>query len=224
MKEFEKIGIHLSLKDKVYASLKSQIIKGALEPNQHLSDAKLAEVMNISRAPIREAFNMLEKEGFVTIIPRKGARVSSISEKEVENIWEIRAVLEGYAARTAALNCTDNELKKMADSLHELLQEPFDISRYSRSDMKMHELLYKYLENSMLREIIARVRQNALRILNFASKKLAYDKKSAVQDTREHMKIVDALKARDPDGTEAAVFLHIQNSKKRIIQAIENRE
>ena len=224
MKEFEKIGIHLSLKDKVYESIKSQIIRGALEPNRHLSEAKLSEAMNISRAPIREAINMLEKEGFVTIIPRKGARVSDISKEEVENIWEIRSVLEGYAARTAARKCTDIELQKMGAILDQISQEDYNFTTYTRADSKMHELLYKHLENTMLKETIARIRQNALRILNFALKKLVFDIKSAIQDTHEHIKIVAALKTHDPQRTEAAVKFHLKNSKQRIIQALETRE
>ena len=223
MKEFEKIGLHLSLKDRVYESIKTQIIRGTLKPNQHLSEAMLSEAMNISRAPIREAINMLEKEGFVTIIPRKGARVSGITREEVENIWELRSVLEGYAARTAARKCTENELEKMEATLDKLLQEPFKISSYTHSDLKMHELLYKHLDNTMLKEIIARVRQNALRILNFASKKLEFDKKSAIADTHEHKKIVAALKARDPQKAESAVKQHLANSKQRIIFTLEDR-
>jgi DNA-binding GntR family transcriptional regulator len=167
---------------------------------------------------------MLEKEGFVTIIPRKGARVSSISKEEVENIWEIRSVLEGYAARTAARKCTESELQKMEAILEKISQEEYNFPSYTRADMKMHELLYKHLENKMLKETIERVRQNALRILNLALKKLVFDKKSAIQDTHDHIKIVDALKTHDPERTETAFKLHLKNSKQRIIQALENRE
>lgn len=224
MKDFEKIGIHLSLKDKVYESIKSQIIKGKLEPNRHLSEAELSEAMNISRAPIREALNMLEKERFVTIIPRKGASVSGISKEEVENIWEIRSILEPYAARTAALKCQENELNKIGDKLNKILQEPYDFSGYTSSDLELHELLYKYLENKMLKELIVLVRQNVLRILNFAQGKSVFSKNIAFQDTHEHILIIEALKAHDPEKTEASVYLHIMNSKQRIIQALEEKD
>ena len=91
--------------------------------NRNVSKARQAQKPNSYRAPIREAINMLEKEGFVTIIPRKGARVSSISKEEVENIWEIRSVLEGYAARTAARKCTESELQKMKAILEKISQQ-----------------------------------------------------------------------------------------------------
>ena len=110
--DFNEILTHPSLKDRVYENLKQQIISGKLEPNKHLLEAELSEMMKISRAPIREALNILEKEGFVTIIPRKGAKVSSISREEVENIWEIRSVLEPYAARNAAQKCVHPDLQR----------------------------------------------------------------------------------------------------------------
>ena len=221
MKPFEKIGMHLSLKEKVYESIKSQIIKGKLEPNSHLSEAGLSEVMKISRAPIREALNMLEKEGFVTIIPRKGANVSGISKEEVKNIWEIRSILEPYAARTAALKCQKNELNEIGDKLNKILQEPYDFSDYTNSDQELHELLYKHLKNKMLKEFIILVKQNVLRILNSAQVKSALGKNIVFRDTREHILIIEALKAHDPERTEASVYLHIMNSKQRILQALD---
>jgi DNA-binding GntR family transcriptional regulator len=164
---------------------------------------------------------MLEKEGFVTIIPRKGANVSGISKEEVKNIWEIRSILEPYAARTAALKCQENELNKIGDQLNKILQEPYDFSDYTNSDMELHELLYKHLENKMLKEIIVLVKQNVLRILNSAQVKSAFSKNIAFRDTREHVLIIEALKAHDPERTGASVYLHIMNSKQRILQALD---
>ncbi len=224
MKPFEKIGMHLSLKERVYESIKSQIIKGKLEPNSHLSEAGLSEVMKISRAPIREALNMLEKEGFVTIIPRKGANVSGISKEEVKNIWEIRSILEPYAARTTALKCQEKELNEIGDKLNKILQEPYDFSDYTNSDVELHELLFKHLKNKMLKEFIGLVKQNVLRILNSSQVKSAFIKKIACRDTREHLMIIEALKAHDPERTEASVYLHIMNSRQRILQALDTHD
>ena len=221
---YEEIGTHLSLKDRVYEYMKKQIITGKLEPNKHLREAELSNLMKISRAPIREALNMLEKEGFVKIIPRKGAVVSSISKEEVESIWEIRSLLEPYAARTAAKECLDNELNKLENKLNKLQKEPGDFSNFMQSDLELHELLYKYLKNKMLKETIVMVRQMALRILNFAEGKLALSNEFANSDIQEHLQIIEALKARDSERASASVFVHIINSKHRIIKALEERE
>jgi DNA-binding GntR family transcriptional regulator len=223
MDTFEEIGAHLSLKDRVYENLKLLIITGKLEPNRHLLEAELSEMMKISRAPIREALNVLEKEGFVTIIPRKGAKVSSISKTEVENIWEIRSVLEPYAARSSTQKCKEKELNEMENKLNKILEEPYDFENYLNVDLELHELLYKYLENKLLIEIIKMVRQNSLRIRNFTEGQSAFIKDLASSDTTEHLDIVKALKARDSERTAAAVYIHIMNSKQRIIQALENK-
>jgi len=223
MGTFEEIGAHLSLKDRVYENLKLLIITGKLEPNRHLLEAELSEMMKISRAPIREALNILEKEGLVTIIPRKGAQVSSISKTEVENIWEIRSLLEPYAARNASQKCKEKELCETEDKLKKILQEPYDFASYLNVDLELHELLYKHLDNKMLIEIIVMVRQNSLRIRNFAEGQSALTKDIASSDTAEHLEIIKALKARDSERIAAAVYIHIMNSKQRIIQAVEKK-
>ncbi|HDK25905.1 MAG TPA: GntR family transcriptional regulator, partial [Candidatus Atribacteria bacterium] len=87
MKEyFEDLGNNLSLKDRVYQNIKLQIIRGNLKPGTRLLEEELSKAMNISRAPIREALNRLEKEGFVTITPRKGAVVAHITAQMIEDI------------------------------------------------------------------------------------------------------------------------------------------
>ena len=163
---------------------------------------------------------MLEKEGLVTIIPRKGAVVSIISKEEVENIWEIRSLLEPHAARDAAQDFQEDELNKIENDLNKSLKEPYDFSGYMSSDLKLHELLYKNIDNKMLKEIIIMVRQKSIRILNFAEGKSALSNDIAIQDIKEHLQIVEALKARDSEGVSAAVFFHIMKSKQRITQTL----
>jgi DNA-binding GntR family transcriptional regulator len=219
--EFEEIRDHIYLKDRVYQVIKLQIITGKLEPNTHLNEAELSKMMKVSRAPIRESLNLLEKEGFVNIVPRRGAIVSLISKLEVENIWEIRSVLEPYAAENAALNFQEKELQEIENKIRKLLQEPYDLSDYLQADLNLHELLFKDLPNIMLKEIIVSVRQNSLRILNFAEGKHSLYKDVAPKDTQEHLEIIEALKVRDPKRSADAVFRHVMNSKQRIVQVIE---
>ena len=218
--EIGDIGPHLTLKDKVYRHIKSLILEGKLKQKRRLREAELSEAMNISRAPIREALNMLEKEGLVTIIPRKGAVVSIISKEEVENIWEIRSLLEPYAARDAAQDFQEDELNEIENDLNKSLKEPYDFSDYMSSDLKLHELLYKNIDNKILKEIIIVVRQKSIRILNFAEGKSALSNDIAIQDIKEHLHIVEALKARDPERVSAAVYTHIMHSKQRITQTL----
>jgi len=89
----------LSLKDKAYRVIKFGITIGNLKPGLFLAEGKLSKSMNISRGPIREVLNRLEKEGFVSIIPRRGTMVSNITAQEVKDISKIRELLEPFAAK-----------------------------------------------------------------------------------------------------------------------------
>lgn len=92
-------GSNPSLKQLVYDNLKERIISGELKPGMRLREEDLSSEMNISRAPIREALNMLERDGFTTIMPRKGAIVAEVRKEDIRYIWEMRALLEPYAAK-----------------------------------------------------------------------------------------------------------------------------
>lgn len=84
------------MKQLAYETLQRQIINGQLQPGSRLTEEELSRSMSISRAPIREALNMLERDGFTKIIPRRGAVVTDVSRQDVINIWEVRALLEPY--------------------------------------------------------------------------------------------------------------------------------
>lgn len=223
LRSIEQIGSSSSLKDRVYEYIKQKIITGKIEPKTHLKEAELSKAMNISRAPIREALNKLEKEDLVSIVPRKGAIVTDISIEEVKHIWEIRSILESYAARDASQKCSENELNNLENRLNKLLQKPHDFSNYINSDLKVHELLFKHLENKMLKTIIKMVRQNSLRILNYTEGKKSLSENIAFVDINEHLQIIRALKTRNPKIAESSVFVHINNSKQRILRAVAEK-
>jgi len=125
MKEyFEDLGSYLSLKDRVYQNIKSQIIIGTLKPGTRLREEELSKAMNISRAPIREAFNRLEKEGFITIIPRKGAAVSKVTAQSIEDIFEIREALESLAVKKSIGKISIIKLEKVGDNFRKFIDKP----------------------------------------------------------------------------------------------------
>ena len=93
----EALGPNLSLKEMVYENLRNQIITGKLAPGMRLPEEELSRAMNISRAPIREALNMLHRDGFATIIPRRGAIVSLITPEDIRDNWEMRELLAAKA-------------------------------------------------------------------------------------------------------------------------------
>ena len=109
----ENFGSSPSLKQLVYENLHSRIVNGELKPGERLQEAELAKEMNISRAPIREALNMLERDGLATIMPRKGTIVTVFTAEDVQNIWQMREIMEPVAAQCSAAGIPAEELDRI---------------------------------------------------------------------------------------------------------------
>jgi DNA-binding GntR family transcriptional regulator len=163
MKEyFEDLGNYLSLKDRVYQNIKFQIIRGVLKPGIRLLEVEISKAMNISRAPIREAFNRLEKEGFVSIIPRKGAAVSNITAQMIEDIFEIRKTLESLAVKKSIGKISIEKLGKVGDGFKKFINKPTNTDnciQYLALDKKFHDLLNQNCGNKKLIELLANLQE-----------------------------------------------------------------
>lgn len=176
--------------------------------------------MNISRAPIREALTMLEMDGFTTIVPRKGAVVSEITEKDVQDILEMRILLEPFAASKSFYEISDEEIDTMNDIVSKVLNDPEDFEAYMESDLELHELLYKYVSNRLLKETLITIKAHSLRIRYFAENNQRTRKDIILQVTEDHLKIIKALKARNPKLIYESVLNHVTNSQERSIKAL----
>ncbi|MDR5703960.1 MAG: GntR family transcriptional regulator, partial [Armatimonadota bacterium] len=106
----------IPLADQVYRALKEAIVQGRFRPGDRLVEAEVANMLGVSRTPVREAFRRLQQEGFITVEAR-GARVSKLTKRDILEIYACRRVLEGLAANLAARNRTEEDLKAMADAL-----------------------------------------------------------------------------------------------------------
>lgn len=103
------------MREQICDSLREAIIIGAVRPGERLSEMNLARRFGASRTPVREAFNQLCSEGFVHLIPHRGAAVTTVTDKDVREFYEIKSILEGLAARKACPRLTDRDIKKMED-------------------------------------------------------------------------------------------------------------
>lgn len=213
-----EIGNIPSLKKLVYDNLKGRIISGELKPGTRLREEDLSVEMNISRAPIREAFNMLERDGFTVIVPRKGAIVAEATEKERDYIWEMRGILEPYAAVKSIPLITDAEIKRVEKDLRRLEKNPEDLQLYMESDLELHEMLFKKLKNHFLRNTLENMRAHSLR-MRWAVENNYPDKRTDIEteSTKEHLQILEALKSKDENLVYETVYEHIQKSKERIL-------
>jgi DNA-binding GntR family transcriptional regulator len=199
----KNIEKHLTLREKILETIRDAIMSGALKPGEKVAEPELAERFGISRTPIREAFRQLESEGYLTVIPRKGAVVVSFSPKEVEEFYAIKSILEGYAARRACANLTGREVEKLKginDRLRQLAADG-DLKTFFKVHGDFHEMFIKAADNEKLHELISNLVGKFQR-LRLASLSLPGRMLISVQ---EHEKIVEAFMARDENLAEQLV-------------------
>ena len=194
---------HLTLRQKILENIREAIVSGSLKSGSRVSEPELAERYGISRTPIREAFRQLESEGYLTVIPRRGAVVSEFSPKDVEEFYAIKSIMEGYAARRACEYLSEKDLARLQainDKLAELARAG-DIKNFFKVHNSFHELFIKASDNDKLRELIAGLVTKFQR-LRFASLSLPGRMDISVQ---EHEKIIDAFRKKDADLAETLV-------------------
>jgi DNA-binding GntR family transcriptional regulator len=210
-----KLDSYKPLREVVLETLREAIVSGVLEPGERLMEIQLAEELGVSRTPVREAIRKLELEGFVVMIPRKGAYVAGVSYKDVKDVFEIRAALEGLAAGLAAEKVTDQELEGLERALH-YEKEPDTLEEMVQTDTDFHALLYKASRNERLIGILANLREQ---IQRFRSTSLAVPGrlKYAIQ---EHREIVDAVARHDVEEAQALATAHIENAANIMFEAL----
>jgi DNA-binding GntR family transcriptional regulator len=191
----KNIEKHLTLRESILETIRDAIISGTLKPGEKVAEPELAERFGISRTPIREAFRQLESEGYLTVVPRKGAVVVSFSQRDVEEFYAIKSILEGYAARKACEKLSAKEIEKLQsinDKLRALAREG-DIKHFFKVHNSFHELFVKAADNEKLTEMIANLVGRFQR-LRIASLSLPGRMEFSVQ---EHQKIIDAFRNKD---------------------------
>lgn len=186
---------HQTLREKILETIRESILKGQLKPGEKVAEPELAERFGISRTPIREAFRQLESEGYLTVIPRKGAVVTALSERAVEEFYAIKSILEGYAAQMAAENMADKDIEKL-EAINQKLQEladEGDVKTFFRVHNEFHEVFIRAAGNEKLLELI---NQLMLKFNRFRLASLSLPGRMEIS-VKEHEKIIKAFKRKD---------------------------
>jgi DNA-binding GntR family transcriptional regulator len=196
----------LSRGEQAYQKLQAAIQSGALKPGTRLRESELAEWLSSSRTPVREALNRLQTEGMVVQEPRRGMIVAELDHNMVAELYVMREVLEGTAARLAARHASDVEismLREIADRDKSANGDPVKLAKNNRL---FHETLYRAAHNryllktlSMLRESMALLGQTTLSIPGRSA--IAFD---------EHDAVVAAIERHDAAAAEEACRAHIR--------------
>lgn len=152
------------LSSQVSKILREAILEGVLEGGQKLVEMEIQEMFGISRSPLREAIRDLEKDGLVTIIPRRGAFVRRVTVKDIDDIFPVRANLEALAARLAHINISPEDLAEMKDILGSMRidVDTNDTKSYWRHHSTFHEIFINASQNHVLIETLSRLRLHSL--------------------------------------------------------------
>lgn len=200
-----------SLHDEVAAQLRESIFGGALPPGSFLDEVQLAAQLKISRTPLREALKVLTVEGLVRHEPRRGCFVNEVTEQDLDEIFPVLALLEGRCAYEAARNANDADVQAL-ETLHQRLVRHARAKRindYYATNFAIHEAIIALAGNKWLAVVITDLRK----IVKLARLQQLHAPGRLEQSLSEHLAVFAALKARDPEGAEAAMRTHLQRQR-----------
>ncbi len=211
-----------SLHDEVAATLREQIFGGTLPPGSFLDEAALCERLAISRTPLREALKVLTAEGLLRHEPRRGCFVNEVTERDLDEIFPVIALLEGRCAYEAARNASDAELHDL-DALHERLvrhAKARRINDYYATNHIIHEAIIQLADNKWLAQVIGDLRK----ILKLARLQQLHAPGRLEQSLSEHLAVFAALKARDSEGADAAMRTHMTRQREALREVMRHQK
>ena len=213
---------YLPLRDVVFQTLRQAILRGELEPGERLMEIHLANRLGVSRTPIREAIRKLELEGLVVMIPRRGAIVASITEKDLKDVLEVRRTLEIMAGEIACERITPELLEQLKNTGHEFMvrKDTNDFTSLAEVDVKFHDIIYAATGNHRLISILNNLREQMYRY------RLEYLKDTGSHErlNSEHYEIYEGIRNGDKETVKAAIGRHIDNQRDAILAAIRENK
>jgi DNA-binding GntR family transcriptional regulator len=210
-----------SLGQHVFENLKQAIIRGDVPPGDRLVESQIAEVLDISRTPVREAMHKLEREGLLKKLPKGGFAVVNFTREDIEETFGIRSALESYAARLAALNHQEEELKPLEEKIKEfqIYLARGEMEELPRINTEFHSLFYALSKSPKLIKLI-----NDLRDQIFRYRKILLKMDNMANTSNEdHRKILTAIRQRDVPRAERVVREHILRGQRIVLKALEER-
>lgn len=213
------IDDYLPLRDVVFNTLRQGILKGDLKPGERLMEIHLANRLGVSRTPIREAIRMLELEGLVTMVPRKGAEVARISKQDLRDVLEVRRSLDSLAVSLACERITDQEKEdlKIAENDFERAIENSDVTTIAQADVRFHDVILRASKNGRLMQMVNNLAERVYRY------RLEYikDGRNHARLIEEHRKIMKYVDEGDKLNACSMIEMHIDNQEKNIISQLD---
>jgi len=208
----------LTLRERIVEFIKDAVISGRLKPGERVPEQEIAENFGISRTPIREAFRQLESEGFISLIPRKGAVVSPITDKDVREFYAIKSLLEGHAARTACEALSGRDMRRL-ENLNEAMEkcaERDDVKGFFRLDNAFHDTFLQACGNDKLCALVHSLVQQFERFRVTALSLPGRMKESVNQ----HREIIEAFRKSDAELVERLVRANAEKGRDVLVDEI----
>ncbi len=212
-----------ALAERVSQSLREAIVSGVLQPGERLVEERIAAEMGVSRAPIREAFMILDAEGLVTSLPRRGVAVAVLSKQDVQEVYGLRSALECQAARRACRMITADDVEYLLSLARDMTRFslPDDSKLLAAQDLAFHQRILEVSGSRRLLEawlgIMSQVRLLQRHVLTSRDLNLE-------QLARNHEAIVDALRSGDPDAAERCLRDHIETIGHQVFESFPDTQ
>lgn len=207
-----------ALHEQVAHRLRQMLVEGAIAPGAKLNERELAELLQVSRTPLREAIKMLAAEGLVELVPNRGAIAVSLTEADVHDTFEVMAGLEGLSGELAAQRITPEELAEIQAMQFEMMAAYTrrDLSAYYAINARIHRAINAAAKNPVLATVYNQVNAR-LQALRFRSNQDGDKWKQAV---KEHEKMIEALAARDAAAMRQVLVTHLHNKRDVVLEQL----
>lgn len=212
----KEVSDKYSLRGRVFNKIRDDILSGVYKEHEELKEIRIGKELGVSRTPVREALRQLELEGLVQIIPNRGAFVTGIQEKDVYDIYMIRARLEGLCARWATEKITPEQLEAMEENIYlaEYHAAKGHMDQMAELDSQFHHILYDACGSKMLEHLLIDYHQYVLRVRR---KTLSTIERSTACN-KEHRSIMEAIRAGKPDLAERLAGEHMQKAYENMVK------
>lgn len=216
LKPIDNSGLRNQIEDQV----RNAIVDGFLKPGDHLIESAIAEQLQLSRAPVREALSALERDGIIVYYPRRGYFVVEFTPKDIEEIYNLRLVLETGALRHAIQHFSDDDARRMQEIVDTLgqIEERWEQSRIANLDLSFHEIICKAAGNARLYSVWDRMRMQTYMLMGVTTR-THYDRP---QNHRQfHQSILDAILDKDLARAEVLLSDHIVDAQQRALRQMD---
>ncbi|MCB7305686.1 GntR family transcriptional regulator [Bariatricus massiliensis] len=213
---------YLPLRDVVFNTLRQAILRGELKPGERLMEIQLANKLGVSRTPIREAIRKLELEGLVLMVPRKGAEVAEITEKNLMDVLEVRKALEELAVELACDRISQGQIEEMKVAAKEFQQvlKSGDVTKIAEADVKFHDIIFSATDNQRLISLLNNLREQMYRFrVEHLKKKECYPKLM-----EEHELIIEMIEKRRKKEACEIIGKHIDNQVITVSDVIREKK